>query len=173
MSRKFTLVAVTLPLLAIVLGIARAELSFARSRDFTFEVTGYDPRDLLRGHYLQFRLALDPLPANDGCELEPEGCCLCVRQAPGEPVASVANSRCTAAQSGCEAWLAPSFASQPLRYYVPEARALELERQLQTAVTQHKAHARMAVRRDGRANIRELRIDGRAVVGGVGGGSKR
>jgi uncharacterized membrane-anchored protein len=72
MSRRVTLVAVALPLLAIVLGIVRAERFLGRTRDFVLEIGGYDPRDLLRGHYLQFT-PVEPLPQREACVDEPQG----------------------------------------------------------------------------------------------------
>src|SRR5262249_56540913 len=83
MSRRVTPVAAALPLLVIVLGIVRAERFLGRTRDFVFEIGGYDPRDLLRGHYLQFRLTADPLPQREACVDDPQGtCCLCLTRAP-------------------------------------------------------------------------------------------
>ena len=49
MSRSRVWFAVALPLLALLVAIGGAERRAARSRDFVFDIEGYDPRDLLRG----------------------------------------------------------------------------------------------------------------------------
>src|SRR5262245_22959816 len=104
MPRSLVGIAVGLPVLAIVLGIARAELTFARTKDFTFEITGYDPRDLLRGHYLQFRLQLDQATTREDCNSAAGSCCLCLTQLAGKPVPQIERATCSTARA-CDAWL--------------------------------------------------------------------
>ena len=59
MRRRFRLaLALALPLVVIAIGIVRGELHLAGARRWTFEVGGYDPRDLLQGRYLAYRLEL-------------------------------------------------------------------------------------------------------------------
>src|SRR5262245_25464140 len=131
MSRRFTMVAVALPLLAIVLGIVRAERFLGRTRDFVFEIGGYDPRDLLRGHYLQFRLMADPLPQREACVDDPQGtCCLCLTRAQPGHVSQVERVTCATARTECDAWLPLGVLARPYRYYVPEESAKELQNRL-------------------------------------------
>ena len=47
MSRSRVWFSVALPLLALLVAIVGAERRAARSRDFVFDIEGYDPRDLL------------------------------------------------------------------------------------------------------------------------------
>jgi hypothetical protein len=154
-------------LLAIAVGIARSELLFARTSDFTFEITGFDPRDLLRGHYLQFRLQLEPREIREACDPTAQECCLCVTATePGQP-ASVADATCATARTHCAAWLDRSYLTQPLRYYVPEQRASELEQRLLQAIGRRSAQAVMVLDAHGQAQVRELRIDGQAIPGAI------
>jgi len=162
MSRRFIVVAVVMPLVAIALGIVRAELTFARTRDFTFEINGYDPRDLLRGRYLRFRLQLQP--ANDRCPTASASCCFCLTQGPDAELVRVERSDCSEAKR-CDGWLEPESARRGFRFYVTDTRAAELERQLMDAVVRRAAHARMAVDGNGRAHVRMLLIDGRPITG--------
>jgi len=168
MSRRFTLVAVALPLLAIVLGIVRAERFLGRTRDFVFEIGGYDPRDLLRGHYLQFTLRVEPLPQREACVDEPQGtCCLCVTRAPPGQVSQVERATCTTSRAACDASLPLSVLAQPYRYYVPEEHAKALEERMRDAMRRQGARAVVAVDSRGDARVRELRIDGVPIPGAV------
>lgn len=168
MSRRFTLVAVVLPLLAIGLGILRAQLFLRHAHDFVFEVGGFDPRDLLRGHYLQFLLRVDPLPEREACDdAAGESCCLCLMHGE-EGAASVAErATCDTARVVCDGSLALRALSEPRRYYVPEEHAADLERRLREAMQRRTAFAVVAIDADGSARVRELRIDGQTVPGGV------
>ena len=56
MSRRLQIVAVVLPIVLLVGMIGRAEWQLANSETWHFAIRGYDPRDLLRGHYMRFRL---------------------------------------------------------------------------------------------------------------------
>lgn len=162
MPRSLLGIAVGLPVLAIVLGIARAELTFARTKDFTFEITGYDPRDLLRGHYLQFRLQLEQATEREDCSSAADGCCLCLTQLAGKPVPGIERASCTTART-CDAWLEAEGVTRPQRFYVSDVAAPELERKLQSAMVRHAAHAVMAVDSKGRAHVRELLVDGERI----------
>ena len=168
MSRRFTLVAVALPVIAIVLGIVRAELFMRHAHDFVFEIGGYDPRDLLRGHYLQFRLVVDPLAMREACDDGGgEPCCFCLTRAEGGGVATAERATCATARADCDGVLQTRSASQPTRYYVPEEHAADLERRLREAMQRRAAFAVVAVDAEGNGRVRELRIDGEPVPGGV------
>jgi hypothetical protein len=84
-------------------------------------IAGYDPRDLLRGHYLAFRL---DLPAADGLG------CACLRPNPDDP------RRPLAAPAHCppdEPPLCPTPIGAPrqvYRFYASEGAALSLQKEL-------------------------------------------
>ncbi len=167
MSRRWVLVAVTLPLLAIVLGIVRAELFMRRARDFVFEIAGYDPRDLLRGHYLQFTLRVEePLDVREPCNDDAEVlCCLCLTRSEG--VAHAERATCATARAQCDGALEMRSVGRAYRYYVPEEDAAELEQRLREAMQGRAAHAVVAIDAEGNLRVRELRIDGEPIPGGV------
>ena len=168
MSRRVTLVAVALPLLVIVLGIVRAERFLGRTRDFVFEVGGYDPRDLLRGHYLQFTLRVDPLPQREACVDDPQGtCCLCLMRAQPGQLSQVERATCATAHTECDGSLPLGVLAQPYRYYIPEESVKELQKRLLDAMPRSGTRAVVAVDSRGEARVRELRIDGVPVPGAV------
>jgi len=158
-------IALALPVLVVVLGIVRAELHFAGSRDVPFEIAGYDPRDLLRGHYLQFRLHVEESPALESCT--GSDCCLCLTLRGRDEPPLTARASCTTARAQCIAVLPTRYLEQPLRYYVPELEASNLEQQLAEAVQHEGAQVVLAIDDEGRAEVRALRIWGREIPGAV------
>jgi len=168
MSRRFTLLAVGLPVIAIVLGIVRAEWTFRHGRDFVFEIGGYDPRDLLRGHYLLFQLRVDPQAVREPCEDDAaQPCCLCLTRGVGDRVTSAERATCATARADCDGALQITDAIRAVRYYVPEAQAADLERRLRDAAQREAALAVVSIDADGRGHVRELQIDGETIPGSV------
>src|SRR5687768_2949457 len=101
MRRELLLAALVLPLMTIVTGIVRAELHFARSRDFTFDVEGYDPRDILRGQYIQYRIAFHEEQSGNQCPDGSESCCLCLTDKGPKAPPGVVRSDCADARHSC------------------------------------------------------------------------
>lgn len=165
MSRSRVWFSVALPLLALLVAIVGAERRAARSRDFVFDIEGYDPRDLLRGRYLQFRLRIAEDEPAFACANEDPECCLCLGSvAPATPPR--ATRVACSATAGCDGVLRALLAVAPLRFYVPEAEAAALERRLSEAMAHGAARAVIGVDRTGSVRVRGLRLDG-ADVGGV------
>lgn len=168
MSRSYRIVALCLPLLAIGLGIVRAELFMDRAREFVFDIEGFDPRDLLRGHYLQFRVRAEPASVREPCDEGNESCCLCLtRREPDEPPFAQ-RTTCDTARAHCDGALYVRYVSEPQRYYVPEDQAPELERKLLDAMQKRRAQVVLAIDAQGEARVRQLRLDGEAIPGAVG-----
>jgi hypothetical protein len=133
-----------------------------------FEIGAYDPRDLLRGHYLMFKLAVEPLPAREFCVDTPAGnCCLCLTHAEPGRVSTVERASCARARAECEAALPLDVLVRPYRYYVPEAQAGDIGRRVSAAMQHHGARAVVAVDADGEGRVREIQIDGEPIPGGV------
>jgi hypothetical protein len=165
MPKAFLPIALTLPVLVVVIGILRAELHFAGARDIPFEIAGYDPRDLLRGRYLQFRLKVEESPALESCE-GPE-CCLCLTLRGADVPPLTARATCATARAQCIAVLPTRYVEQPLRYYVPELEASNLEQQLTNAMQHQAAQVVLAIDDAGRAEVRALKLWGNAIPGAV------
>src|SRR5215475_15431191 len=66
--------ALLLPIVAFLGLVGRAELLRASGPVFHVAIAGYDPRDLLQGHYLRYRLQW---PADGACD--GTTCCLCLQ----------------------------------------------------------------------------------------------
>lgn len=115
--RLLTLAALIMPTLLLA-GWA-GYLAVARGSQPTLRIAiaGFDPRDLVRGHYLQFRLDLPNLDSLD---------CACLQPNPADAERPTA-ARCEAAV-GC-----PHVIDNPrqvFRYYTTKERALALQRDL-------------------------------------------
>ena len=160
MPRKWLLPALALPLLALVLGIVRAEWHLAHSSHWVLDITGYDPRDLLRGHYIQYRLALHETAGEPACsEKSGERCCLCLTATGTDTPPKVQRTTCERADS-CDGALQTRYLSELQRYYIPEARADAWTERVRTAATDGKARLRIAVDPSGRPQIEALLVDG-------------
>jgi len=128
---------VVLPMLGLLVLVARAEVLLRSGESFRIAIKGYDPRDLLHGHYLQYSFDFDWRgestcgSRSGGVPVGLEsGCCVCL----GSDVDSntLAEARLVACDqvSACDGWLHAASLSPPLRYFVPERYAAELEEAL-------------------------------------------
>jgi hypothetical protein len=131
--RPVTLALLVAPTLAVAAWAAWLAAECAAQPSMRIAITGYDPRDLLRGHYLQFRL---DLPGAEGLA------CACLHPDPGEPLRpAAAPAHCEAPPpDDCRHFIARP--GQPFRYYAAEDRALALQEEIaaspgRVAVTVH------------------------------------
>ncbi len=165
------LIAVGLPLLALVLMIGRAEWHLRNADTWLLPIEGYDPRDPLRGHYLIFRLRLDRVEASSAapvCAVDDPNCCFCL--APGAELdglgfaAEMTRAPCDRAIQECRAFVR----AQPLealdRYYIPEADRFDLQQRLWDATARGAAYLEVAVDDEGRPAIRRLLVDGEPLL---------
>ena len=147
MIRRSLLVAVALPVLGLAVLIARAELRSRGGVEWRVPVTGYDPRDLVSGHYLLYRYAWESTGS---------GSCVCLNEGPtGRVDPSVRRIACTDVAQ-CDAWIRGERVDGPQRFFVPETRAPALEH----AFLRSRAHLGIAVR-DGDVVVGELYLDGK------------
>lgn len=164
MPRNLVIVALLLPLCVIGLGIVRAERHLARSTSWVFEVDGYDPRDLLRGHYIQFRLDLHEEAALEACDDDrSERCCLCLTATTKDQPPRVQRSTCARATSQCDGVLQTRYLSELRRYYIPEEDAWKLEQQFREAAQASRALLRIAINDDGKPQIEALLVNGHEI----------
>jgi hypothetical protein len=148
---RFVIVAVVLPVAGVFALIGRAQIKQRSGQEFRLPISGYDPRDLLRGHYLTYRI--DWNPSGDGCAVG-DACCYCLtRDAGRTPVSRVACEH----RDACAATISDAAAEELRRYYVPEAEA----EALQAAVRGRRGELVIGVDARGRVAVRDLWIDGR------------
>jgi hypothetical protein len=119
-----------LPLAGLATTTLHNELALANAEEWAIPVTGFDPRDPLRGHYIVFRYLWDIEGDSDLCRAGQ--CLICLT--PGEDGSVTARIVPRAEDPDCPArvdpqasQISPDFIS---RIYVAETRALDLERQM-------------------------------------------
>jgi uncharacterized membrane-anchored protein len=154
-------VALALPLVAVAVSILRAEEHLAHSRTWTFDIEAYDPSDLIRGRYLQYRLVLDQGTALDACPSDegPE-CCLCLPDVGPGVAPRVQRGTCEVVARSCAGRIQTQYLSELQRFYVPESRANELERRLRESEAPRRAQIEVAVDAAGKPQTRALIVDG-------------
>ena len=159
MSARFQKVAVALPLVLLALMVARAEMQLADSTVYYFEIQGYDPRDLLRGHYMRFRLAVTPVETLESCAVGSADCCYCLEPGPAMPsLATLAT--CQTAAEKCEDFVRTEALHALDRFYIPEEGRRQMERNLRDAARHDRAHLAVAVSSSGEPLIQALLVDG-------------
>lgn len=140
-----------LPVLGLALFVLRSELVVTRGRVYELTVEGYDPRDLLRGHYLQYRIRWNL--AGPACT--DARCCLCVHP-DASPVDPRVSARACDAVRDCQSFIRGDGLEHLQKFFVPQERAASLER----AVQGRRASVLVAVAPDGRALVTDLLVDG-------------
>lgn len=129
----------------------------------TLPIEGYDPRHLLQGHYLTYRI-IYPVEADAYCEKKREGrrsyshkdeppTYLCLDEG-REQASSERSEACEKIVTGKCEW--NRFAAGVEKYYVPEERAGILEQ----AVIGKRAAVRLKLPKDGKPMLDMLLVDG-------------
>lgn len=145
MKRWLVALALALPLAGIAAAIARNEIALASATEWIIPVTGFDPRDPLRGHYIAFRYEWE---AQGDLQLCRNGqCLLCLERGEGNLVVARIVERtprpdCAGLVDLEASRISPDFAS---RIYVSEASAPKLEQMMRDGPMQVVAR----LRRDG------------------------
>jgi len=158
MNQRLLLVAVLFPILGLMALIGRAELNLRNGRTWELPISGYDPRDLLSGHYLRYQYRFQWLEGATSCgngeDIDPD-CCLCLQPRPGSREPLVHGVRCEAVE-GCLSWLRGRDVAGEQRYFVPAERAAELEH----ALRDRPASLRVAIGDDATLAVDTLLLDG-------------
>ena len=162
MKNKFVIFALATPFIILCLLIVRAEYHIQNSEQWQFEITGYDPRDLLRGHYLQFQIRYD-LANNDKACVDASNCCLCLtKQDSKVPLVDLKN--CERAKNQCDGHMLRASADALNRFYIPEEKATMAEKILQQARNKNNAYLKVAINPIGEAEIVNLLIGDRPII---------
>uniref|UniRef100_UPI0035B2B6BC GDYXXLXY domain-containing protein n=1 Tax=Sandaracinobacter sp. TaxID=2487581 RepID=UPI0035B2B6BC len=87
--RPLLLAALALPALWLAAGIWQNERALSAAPEWRIPIEGYDPRDPLRGRYIQFAYAWQ-LSGDAALCTDPAQCRLCLANAGGTVVATIA-----------------------------------------------------------------------------------
>ena len=135
-----------LPIIAFAGLVVRAELLRASGPVFHVAITGYDPRDLLQGHYLRYRLQW---PGEGTCDNAT--CCLCLRTSDAPT-----KVECGVADAACDAQLSRQMIEQGREFFIQENAGPALEQ----AIRRGQGAITLNVTPDGQVRVHELLIDG-------------
>lgn len=150
MTPWFFRVAAALPVLGYVAAIGLAEARVHRTPSYELAIEGYDPRDLVRGHYLMFRYAVEALGGGDARNRS-----ACLVGSPGGRARMFIYDR-GGPDPGCAAALGLSDAEGVHRVFVQQDRAAHWG----AAVLDGRGSVRVRLLRGGALKVEQLLIDG-------------
>lgn len=156
-----------IPFLAMFYMIASNELGYRKNTEYRLEVTGYDPRDLLTGHYVTFRYNW-PDNTPNRCAKDQE-CFACLTGDPKKPdirfVAQNGLPLCDAALSlGHYSFIGTGLPQPPgdlTRYHVSEIEGPVLDQMLREP--SHRFEVGMLIFSDHRGQLKNFYVDGQTI----------
>ncbi|MES2854554.1 MAG: GDYXXLXY domain-containing protein [Bdellovibrionota bacterium] len=148
-TQRSVLIAVILPILAL------AALTFYKSRirmvgsEHVFKIVGYDPRDLISGHYVVYGVEYE---AGDVCSGKSGLTYLCLDT--GESFSEEPDRSCSKFLRGtCDTG---RFAAGIERFYIPDSEAKRLDRK----VREGAGSIKVSIDSSGNGVVKDLLIDG-------------
>ncbi|MDH5232210.1 MAG: GDYXXLXY domain-containing protein [Gammaproteobacteria bacterium] len=149
--RNNLIIALVIPIIALAGLVAHKVYKINVGQEYILPILGFDPRDLLSGHYLIYRIDYGVSGLCSGMKYnqeKPAYVCLSPRS-----FSELKPQHCTAMISGhCRG---SRFNAGIERFFVPQADARTLER----AVRGRKGSIVLAVNRSGKALIKDLLIE--------------
>jgi uncharacterized membrane-anchored protein len=138
--------ALLLPIVAFAGLVVHAELLRASGPVFHVAIAGYDPRDLLQGHYLRYRLQW---PADGACD--GTTCCLCLQTSGAHT-----KVECGVADTACDAQLSHQIVEQGREFFIQEDAGPALEQ----AIRRGQGAIALNVTPNGQVRVHALFIGG-------------
>lgn len=137
-ARAIAALAIALPVVGLGVGIVATEAQLLGASEWRVPITGYDPRDPLRGRYIAFSYVWQA--EGDARQCRSGGCVLCLEDGGARVRIEGSASRCPARIDPAVSGLSIETGSgdrltqvtAATRLWVSETRAPVLERQLQT-----------------------------------------
>lgn len=164
-KNKGLLFALLLPLCSLMLLCSYKAYKVYAGVELTIPISGYDPRDLLAGHYLIYRLDFKQSICGSA-QSEPDPVFVCVHQNSLESLqVSVVSSLSKWTEQDCTAVIrgqchGGSFIAGVERFYIPEEHSQLLDRIVRSWGAEHnRAKLVLSVDRRGQAVIKDLLID--------------
>lgn len=151
--RRSVLLAVAAPIFALILLAGYKHYILNSGIEITLPISGYDPRDLLSGHYLTYQVdyGVSPMcPEASSASRDGYVCLTSKSFSYDEPTDCLTFIRGTCRYTRFDAGVE--------KFYIPEDRAVELDRD----VRDHKASIVLSVTGSGVAQVKELLIDGKS-----------
>jgi uncharacterized membrane-anchored protein len=158
-ASKSVLIAVAAPLFVYFSHIGRSEFHLAQGSELILAIEGYDPRDLLRGRYLQFSYSLAPGEADGerrwGMRRLNDSNCYTPSHSDAARPAELRPTPCTKTDT-LKVWIHGSHVSGRQQFFLPEAKAKAVE----THFLEHGGALRVKVLEHGKLVVVDLLIKG-------------
>lgn len=127
MSRIKVILASLIPVVGLFIWCARIYLTTATGTVVEFNVRGYDPRDLLAGHYIRYTVDYGDYPVCQDVQDDPAHC-ICLETMPESGIAVASWSGACRQNPDCDLVLAgrcqhSRFLADIERFYIPEQYA--------------------------------------------------
>ena len=143
--------ALALPVVVLAVMVVRAEVIIAAGRTYELLIEGYDPRDLLRGQYLRYRVKWNMVGSTGG------GGDVCLVQGAETVNPAVRMGGYAPGSDQCQAVIRAGAVENLNQYFIPEDMGPPLER----AIRDRRASLRVHVSGGGDVVIEDLLLDGR------------
>ncbi len=151
-NKNILIAVLVIPIVCLAFMMANKQLNIPMGTEVTLPITGYDPRDLLSGHYLIYTIdyGVEDICKNSSSKLKMPGyICLSTKKfSQGWP------KNCELIIKGtCDR---SRFVAGIERYYIPDKEAKKAE----DLVISNEASIVLSVKKNGEAQIKDLLIDG-------------
>jgi uncharacterized membrane-anchored protein len=156
MSKRNKIIALLIPIFIIVGSIGKSEYQLATGETWKFKISGYDPRDLLRGHYVMYQVEFDWGEGEKDCA-DKKDCCLCLtRKKDSLDLAKVSKMSCSIAADRCDGLMREEYIQELRKYFIPEDKGKVLEK----AIREKNGEILVTINDDGHPVVRDLLVDG-------------
>lgn len=157
LHKHFAKVAVALPIVAIAISVMLAQWNHIQGQRWKFPMQAYDPRDILRGKYLNVRFEFEVTPG----DCTSNDCCVCYQDVQFDQAIPILNPvTCAQANTRCDEWLKLGALRTSYRYFIPEDKSAQLEARVNQAISDKRAQVEFVLDQYRRPQISALIIDG-------------
>jgi hypothetical protein len=167
---KLAVVSIAIAILIPLLMAFKSHTDISSNPVVKIKISAYDPRDLLRGHYMRFQYNWNwdqEKQKEKNCE--GNHCCLCVEAKEVDPKVYVQECRIAKTNASCahiirgQSWGDANFFGPPQEYYVDENIALPLEKFFQEQHNLQDFYIGLSLPPSGKAKIENLYIGGKSL----------
>ena len=149
-NKKLLIIALLIPILFLLGFTIKNQLALSHGKEFSLPVEGFDPRDLIAGHYLIYRVNYGGVPK---CSVGQKLSYVCL-----DPYGDYASLK--PEDGSCKLFIKGSceyggFSAGIEKFYIPE----EFSRELTSKIVNHKGKILISVSKSGDAIIKDLLIE--------------
>ena len=121
-----------------------------------FEISGYDPRDLLRGHYVNYQVEFDWQKDKGVCH-DKKDCCLCLnRKRDSLDLTKVSKLSCSLATKRCDGLIREEYVQELRKYFILGDKGKALEK----TIREKRAEILVFMSDEGHPVVLDLLLDG-------------